>query len=145
MSRQGAAATVEFGYHDGGLEHAVVQEITRRDVAALGGNQEQKRDRRAVAAVWQREHRALFETFSAMPGGALVVSQFRQHVGESLVRLGIIRGAAQSDFIMLGGSRKLAIFIERVGEIDVAHRIGGMAGGGFLVSSAGRSAIAGGM
>ena len=46
---------------------------------------------------------------------------------------------------MLACLRELAVLIKRVGEIDLAHRIGGMAGGGFRVSGAGGGSIAGSM
>jgi hypothetical protein len=126
VRRQRRPAVVILRHQHRGCEFAVVENGAGRNIAADRGHEQQDRNRAAGTAVWQRRQRIAGEGPVAMPTGAGGIAELGQKIGHAAVRVNV-------EWIKAQGGREMAprfvVFFEveqKVGEIDVPHRIVGM-------------------
>jgi hypothetical protein len=80
-----------FRHQDGGQELPVVEKSRRRNVAAGGRDQQQDRDRRAIAAIRQCGLVMIPERLVAVPPGAGRVAKLGQEIAHAAMRVDMIR------------------------------------------------------
>ncbi|MGD0618975.1 MAG: hypothetical protein ABSB67_15085, partial [Bryobacteraceae bacterium] len=138
-------AVIEFGDQHGGLENAIIEQMARGDVAAHRRNKQQQGQRHSFATIRQHANGPVLKAQAAMPLSVLVVTDFGERVGQSLMCLRVCRVGLEGSFIAFSRGFELARFEEDITQVDEAHGIGGMPGDRLRICGSRGGPIAGGM
>ena len=117
---------VIFAHQNGRLENLLIEQRSRRRVAAGGRDQKQDADRRPLAAIRQRGQEIVLKTLVAMRPRARRVADLGQQIAHAAVGMNVIGIGAQGGFEMRA---RLVVLVEQEQQrrqIDPALRIVGM-------------------
>ena len=126
MSGQCDLGIVIFSHENAGLENLLIEQRSRRRVAACGRDQKQDADRRPLAAIRQRGQKIVLKSLVAMRPRARRVADLGQQIAHAAVGVNMIGIGAQGGFEMRA---RLVVLVEQKQQrrqIDPALRIVGM-------------------
>jgi hypothetical protein len=133
--------TIAFDVEDRRLHRAIVEQLRGDDVPAVGGQQQQEPQRFARTAIRLRRDPGTGKGQVVVNTRRLLVAERAQESGEREVRMRVAGCERQCRIVLEARCRELAVFDERVPEVDPRDRLSRMLDDRLRIERAGDGAL----